>query len=220
MKNPWINIIGLSNKIYSDDLEQINKFNKKYGNTEFEIKTDLYPEPYIGNPLSPIILLNLNPGYSEKDYYFYNNQYARQVWEKNILHQTLKYPFYLIDPKLKELGCGYSWWIKKLKEPIDTWGIKKVANNFCCIEYFPYHSLKYKPLKSILESQKYNFYLVENAIKRNAVIILMRSKKLWFNAVHEISSYKNLHSLNSNQSVYISKNNCPTGFDAINSILV
>ena len=191
--NPWVDIIKSSNKIFSEDLEYINKFNEKFKNTDFEVKIDLYPEPYIGSPQASIILLNLNPGFSVPDYNFYRNEYAFNAWMKNISHQPQQYLFYLIDPQLKKLECGYSWWTKKLKEPIDKWGIEKVATNFCCIEYFPNDLLKYKQMKIILESQKYNFYLVGKTIQKNAIIILMRSKKLWFEAVPSLMEYKNLY---------------------------
>ncbi|MFW6450408.1 MAG: hypothetical protein ACOCZ6_05120, partial [Nanoarchaeota archaeon] len=100
------------------------------------------------------------------------------------------------------------YWSDKLKfflsSEKDYLNLSKIIS---CIEYFPYHSKNYKPQKNILYSQKYNFYLVRNAIKRNAIIILMRGKKEWLNAVPELKKYNNLFYTKSPQNVILSPNN-------------
>ena len=70
---------------------------------------------------------------------------------------------------------------------------EKVAQNISIIQFFPYHTKKYKNipkrlLKGYLESQDYNFELVKQAIERKAIIIILRSKKLWFEAIPDLDN--------------------------------
>jgi hypothetical protein len=50
---------------------------------------------------------------------------------------------------------------------------------------------------------------------RNAVVVVMRSHRYWFAAVPELATYRQLFSLRSSQSTYVSPRSCPDGFDAI-----
>lgn len=164
-------------------------------------------------------MLNLNPGFDDRDQSLSEQPRGREAWQKNIRHELLDYPFYLLDPQFKAWP-GPQWWLRKLKEPIEISNVKTVANHICCIEHFPYHSIKYKDIPGVLESQKYSFCLAGRAVDRNAVIILMRGEKLWCEAVPRLGSYNNLFRLNGSQNVAISRNNCPAGFPAIEQVLV
>ena len=103
---------------------------------------------------------------------------------------------------------------KKIKEANFSLWTEKIANEVCCIEYFPYHTKKFKPLKQILKSQKYGFELVKDAISRNALIIIMRAKNVWLKAVPELKNY-HYYALNSFLNVTISRKNLPGGFERI-----
>lgn len=186
---------------------------------DHKIRTEVLPEPYLGHPDAEIILLNLNPGYSKDDVPFYQDPYAREVWAKNLFHEPLEYPFHLLDLRVPQDIGGSRWWQRKLGAPIKLAGLKTVANKMCCIEYFPYHSTKFKPLGTTLESQLYSFYLVRRAVKRGALVIVMRAKKVWFSAVPELARHGRVFELNSSQNVAISPGNCPDGFGEIERIL-
>jgi hypothetical protein len=164
--------------------------------------------------------LNQNPGYADEDIPFYEQSHVYELWKKNILHEPLNYPFWLLDPCLDSSVGGTRWWRQRLKEPIQIAGLKKVANRICCIEWFPYHSQKFAQPKTILESQEYSFNLVRQSIDNQAIIILMRNQKLWFQSMPELAGYKFLFHLNSPQNVAISKNNCPDGFPYITKALL
>lgn len=218
MENPWRGLPQVAPYLLPSDREAVLIENKSL--KEFhKIRHNVLPEPYLGNPEAPIILLNLNPGYAEEDIPFYEQAHVHEMWRKNILHEASEYPFWLIDPSLDENVGGTKWWLKKFKEPIQIAGLKNVANRICCIEWFPYHSHKFKQLKENLDSQKYSFYLVEQAIKRNAIIVIMRSKNIWFESIPSLRNYKYKYYLNSAQNVAISRKNCPKGFFMIEEII-
>jgi hypothetical protein len=64
---------------------------------------------------------------------------------------------------------------------------------FCASSFSPYRSRSFAKLSAILDSQLYGFHLVRAAISRGAEIVLMRSKRLWFDAVPELRTYERLH---------------------------
>jgi hypothetical protein len=218
MHNPWAELPSQPPFVLPSDRLAIDEFNASADGLH-KIRTEVLPEPFLGPLDTKVVLLNLNPGFDDRDQSLYEQSCGRAAWQKNIRHQPLDYPFYLLDPQFKAWP-GPRWWLRKLKEPIEISNVKTVANQICCIEHFPYHSTKYKDIPGVLDSQKYSFYLVERAIDRNAIIILMRGEKLWCEAVPRLGSHNNLFRLNSHQNVAISRNNCPMGFPAIEQILL
>jgi hypothetical protein len=74
-----------------------------------------------------------------------------------------------------------------------------------------YHSCKYNFGKNRLSSQDYSFNLLKKILKNgDKLVILMRSRALWEDAVPELKSYK-IPILKSPQSAYISEGICPPG---------
>lgn len=218
MNNPWKDLPQNAPFILETDKEEVLTFNTK-AKPIVKIQHHVLPEPYIGNPNAPVVLLNLNPGYADEDVAYYQTEFVLQLWQKNLFHMPMEYPFYILHPEFdQELG-GTMWWRTKLREMIEICGTKKVTKNICCIEYFPYHSIRYKPLKAPLESQRYSFDLVKKAIDNQAVIIVMRSEKSWLTAVPELENYMHLYRLNSKQNVAVSRNNCPEGFSKILEVM-
>ncbi len=217
MENPWTHLPSAQPYVLPGDERAVTQFNAS-AEVIHKVRTELLPEPYLGRFDAEIILLNLNPGFSEDDHLLYEQPNARMLWRKNIMHESLDYPFFLLDPELSKFP-GPQWWQKHLKEPIQVSDQKTVANQICCIECFPYHSRKFAWANEFLESQKYSFHLAELAIARGALIIIMRGAKQWHEAVPQLSKYEKKFQLNSPQNVTISKGNCPDGFPEINRIL-
>lgn len=217
LTNPWINLPFSPPYLLNSDTAAIIRFNEK-ASPDYRVHDELLPEPFLGNSKVKIVFLNLNPGYSEQDSLFHHgNTYFIEKSRSNLAQAESEYPFYLLNPEIST-SPGHIWWAGKLKELISRYGLKRIANEICCIEYFPYHTKKFKPLKQILESQKYGFKLVKDAIDRNALIVIMRAKNAWLEAVPELKNY-NYYTLNSSQNVTISKNNLPNGFCKIVDIL-
>jgi hypothetical protein len=203
--------------VYEPDRTAVAGFNARASDTH-RIQTDVLPEPFLGRKDAPIVLLNLNPGFDEHAHLTYADRYTRDAWRKNVLHEPLAYPFYFLDPQVSHAG-GARWWKKKLKELIQIAEEQTVANTILCIEYFPYPSRNFKPMRVPLESQRYSFDLANQAIDRNAVMVLMRGKKLWEHAVPRLMEYPRFFTLNSPQNVAVSRKNCVEGFPEIEAIL-
>lgn len=218
MENPWANLPDEPPFVLEMDRQSVHLFNTTKASAETWVQLELLPEPFLGNPLAPIVLLNLNVGFTENEILLHHeNSHFIETNRKNLLHEDQPYPFYLLDPKNAQ-ASGYYWWVRKLKRLIPQFGLSRVANNIFCVEYFPYHSQRFHEAAAV-ESQKYSFFLVQEALKRNALIIIMRSQKLWFNAVKDLEKYDNLYLLLNSQNVVVSQNNCPDGFPKIVKLL-
>jgi len=187
--------------------------NKVKFNENTELHFELLPEPFLGNPLAPVVLLNLNPGYSPDDITYHRQPAFIKLSRANLNHQLSDYSFYLLNPSVS--APGRVWWDKKLRSLIRDTSREILANNLTCVEFFPYHSIKFGYHNLHLPSQEYSFYLVRQAMARNAVIILMRSRNLWLSAIPELADYPLLFSLLSVQNPTISPRNCPDGYTFI-----
>ena len=56
---------------------------------------------------------------------------------------------------------------------------QKASLEICNFEYFPYHSRHFGCGNVLFESQQYTLYLLGEALKRNAIVILMRGRTFW-----------------------------------------
>ncbi len=217
MQNPWLNLPEKPLFVLACDEQIILDFNYKL-NARYHLHLEILPEPYTGNPEAKIILLNLNPGFYESNARFLTgDDYFQKTSRANLAHTCQEYSFYLLDPG-NSRSPGHDWYRKKFRHLIDQFGIKKVAREICVIEYFPYHSEKFGCMTRI-PSQAYSFYLVQESMRRNAIIIQMRSKRVWQEAVPGLRSYHNYYVLINPQNPAISQNNCPDGYPEILKIL-
>ena len=231
MKNPWEKLPKQNNFYVLDaDAPFINQFNESLSqNTKelFRIHTEIMPAPYMGDILhSKIVILTLNPGIDTKEAFRDLYEKYKEYWEKQIVHQVPdpNYPLFCFEKKY----ITYSnYWQIKLNPLIEASSTEKVAKNISIIQFFPYHSLKYKDfpksiLNGYLESQKYNFELVKKAINRNALIVIQRGKSLWFKAIPELEKLeieKKLYKTNSYLNPIMSENNLHNAFEKIKHIL-
>lgn len=237
MGNPWADNIGSwlkeSKRFLLEEDQKV--LDSKNLTENFELK--LLPEPYIGNREAPIYLLNLNPSVDDLmclpdpeeikplqarlkshmicNYLFYEN---KNEWIK--CNEYLKFKFYHLDPEYKYFQ-GFWWWYRKLKKLLEVLqkdnklydSFKIAANSLFNVEYMPYHSKKYINIWCRLPSQEFNFGLVETALKENKIIIIMKGKEQWTQAIPGLESHDEVYTLNSPQNSVISEKN----LSAINS---
>ncbi|MCR4281255.1 MAG: hypothetical protein NUV88_02915 [Candidatus Kaiserbacteria bacterium] len=210
MENPWENLPDNPPFILSEDMEAVETFNRKKAGTVLEIMLEQLPSPYTGNPEAPVVFLNGNPGYEPDDSDEQTQTLLNILSRANFLHQFGDYPFQPLNPQFaNSIPSGYRWWTQRLKPLISAVGIgaQKVSERIFCAEYFPYHSKKYGWSGGVLPSQRYTVALVESALSRGAVIIIMRGKKVWLEAINALTKYPNVFTLNSPQYVIISEKN-------------
>jgi len=219
MQNPWQRLPFRPPFVLAEDHERISKFNESAKvQVQHKVQLEILPEPFLGRPKAPVVLLNLNPGYNAvtNPVQHAKAMFARRSRE-NLLHTEVDYPFYLIDPGIRDRTA---WWDRKLRRLLEDERLensadsrrKVVANCVLCVEYFPYHSKKFKHRKLRVGSQDYSFWLVREAIRGEAVILLMRGKKLWCSEIPALQSYSRLYVSKSVQNPAISPANFPEGY--------
>lgn len=92
---------------------------------------------------------------------------------------------------MQTLGARY--WNRKARQLVEAAGYDITARNLLCIQYFPYHSKEYKPSPAVIPSQQYGFALLRAALAREAEVVIMRSRRLWFAAVPQLDNYARVH---------------------------
>ena len=229
MINPWKKFNRkLPPYLLDEDKDAIFNFNKKEKRIpEHRIDTNSLPVPFQGNPFNAkVILLQLNPGSDiplgfeqEEDFSLRIFPKLKKETLKDNLHEKLEYPFHDLNPDYRLTG-GFRYWIKVLRNFIKNKDdYKNISKKICCIEFFPYHSKNYMHFGKILNCQKYNFFLVKEAINRNALIVIMKGKGFWFKYVKELKNYKRIITLNSRSPVLSQNNIRGNGFEQIQRAL-
>lgn len=218
MSNPWTALPTSSPYVIEADRAAIEQLNRQ-ARDDHRIHTELLPEPFFGRRTAPVVLLALNPGFSEGDTDAHTRKDFLSACRGNLSHTTASYPFLYLDPRFEDTPGG-AWWMQKLGPLLEA-GVDRqtLASNLLCVEFFPYHSREYKSAGGYLASQAYGFRLVEDAIRREALIITMRSASLWHQAVPALASYRRQQSLSNPRNVTISRRNYKGDFVGLVSLL-
>lgn len=211
MDNPWLALPETAPYVLPEDHRQIAAFNRTADEATL-VRLNMMPEPFLGNPHAPVVLLGLNPGFSPNAQRNENAEFLA-LSRGNLHHAGGEYPFYLLTPRLEV--PGRLWWEGKLAHLIRAKGLRAVAQGVQCVEYFPYHSTRFAHRKLSVPSQQYSFALVRSAVARGAVIVIMRSEKLWRAALPELEHYRRCYALQNPQNVVVSPNNCPDGYATV-----
>lgn len=211
--NPWTKLPSHAPFILPEDIDAVNNYNRRWAGTPYEILLGEMPSPYIGDPKAPVILLNLNPGYSPDEQKSSNIVRFREIAKENLTHQLHDYPYYVLDPSLEGTPSGYAWFMQKLGPLMQAANLtaQELSKKLFTVEYFPYHSVKYGWRGGVLPSQKYATHLVIEAISREAIIVIMRGKNIWMETISELKEYSKVYTLHSSQNVTISERNL--GYD-------
>ena len=216
--NPWTALTTSLPYVLEADQSSIERFNLS-ASSKYWIHTELLPEPYFGRRDAPVVLLALNPGFSELDAETHLRPDFLAACRRNLAHNTSSYPFVYLDPKFDDTPGG-AWWLSKLTPILDE-GVDQgvLARNLLCIEWFPYHSREFGPWRSVLSSQRYGFSLVEEAIRRDALIIDMRSSNQWSKSIAALALHRRRLALNNPRNPTMSRRNYPGDFAMLVDLL-
>ena len=167
--------------IFPGDEQAIGRYNQDIkGNQDYELQLNLPPHPFAGNPYAPIWVINLNPGYNEEadKEDFENPDGDGWKWSIAQLKGEISCNYYLRLPDLgskKKGACN--WWKKYLVSQNICNGNIEIADKFFSLDYFPYHSKKYKDPGKNFESTKLFKKIINWGIEREVLFLFMRNKK-------------------------------------------
>ena len=213
--NPWPTLPSKPPYLLECDSAAICTYNAKALEIH-RVQLGAMPEPFVGNTTAPVVLLGLNPGFNDRDPEVHARPEFQALLRSNYGQDSSSYPFYFLDPNFE--SPGRDWWEKKLKALLAVFTRSVLAQSILCVEYFPYHSRRFRHTTLDLPSQQYGFGLVQSAIARGAVVVVMRSRKIWINKVTELETYSRAFTLNSPQNVVVTPRNC-RGFDVVVSAI-
>ena len=212
MGSPWANLPSEPPIVLPEDRPWVETFNElSRDRPSWRIRTELLPEPFIGRVDAPLVILALNPGFSEEDLGTHTRPEFMSEVRRCISAEPGPYPFFHLNPALN--GPGWDWWKRALKELLDRKYDRKVlAQSILCLEFFPYRSEEFAHGHLRLPSQEYTFSLLRAAIARAAPIIVTRGFSYWTGAVPALASYPRMFRTRSQRTARISERNCPLGF--------
>ena len=200
--NPWLTLPLSPPFVAPIDAPVLNRLSRHLQG-RFELQLDLLPQPWTGNVnTAEILMLALNPGYSEQDRTDLRNPDYAEQWRLTLSFQS-RTPFYFLDDAFRETS-GHQWWRRRLQELIQVVGVDAMARRVMCVEHFPYKSIAYRGLGTTLPSQQYSFEIVREAIRQGKQIVVMRSERVWLEAVPEMSAYPYIR-LSNHQNPYLSR---------------
>ena len=161
------------------------------------------------------MLLALNPGWSPSDAAVHATPVFAEQARQSLSHRLAPYPFLHLQPQAHTPGA--MWWRSIAARLIEACGFESVAHNLLCVQSFPYHSREYKPANRTVPSQAYGFSLVKAAVERGADVVVMRSHRLWSEAVPEVNHYRRLHVVRNPRRPFLSAGNLGESFNVVSA---
>jgi hypothetical protein len=186
----------------------VRKFNAQVA-ADYHLRIDdLLPEPFVGDPNAPVVLLGNNPGFSPEGAARKKEPRFTARMRGNLIHEPSDCPFVFFAPDILE---GHKrWWERKLKELLHQFGHEVLASSVLAVEHFPYPSRRYGSGRVCLPSraQVYSLGLVKKAMDRKAIIVLTRGERRWLRDLPALEGYDGLCKLRNPQTASISRGNC------------
>ena len=212
-KNPWLDLPSKPPYVLADDKEQVDEFNAQpRRDPKHVLQSDILPEAFVGSKDAPVVLLSNNPGYGKKARHKRKPKFQARM-RKNLCHEKLKYPFVHLDPKFPVMGV---WWERKLKYLHCIFTREAIARSLLNVPYFPYPSNRFAHRRVEVPSQEYTFHLVREAMKRGAVIVLMRRRDIWLKKLPGLKKYRRAFAVKNTQNPTLNPGNLQEGaFEAI-----
>jgi hypothetical protein len=210
--NPWLKL-GLDPPfVLESDWKAVEAFNARV-DPELRLHTELLPEPFVGDvKAAAVLLLNMNPAYSPAEFAFHRDPSFVTIARANLTQRVLPYPFYFLDPHWK--SPGHRYWSWRLAELIDVCGREAVAKHVAVVEWYPYHSLGMsRTWMPRVPSQAFSFKLVQDALERGAVIIIIRAVKWWQQELPGLVSGAKRLDRNYRRAGSLLRRACPEAFD-------
>lgn len=191
MQNPWLDLPNTAPFVLPSDealVARHNQHSRCVRKPTGRINLSLRPVPFIGNPTAPVVLLTLNPGDKKGDEIGQGNSIYQQLSIENLQHAG---GYYYLHPNLPACpGKSYAQW--QLKALLLRLGLDAIYEKIFLAQYMPYHSNEYVDTQTFFPSQRYTFSLVTNAMSRGALIVFLRSRRLWQSAVPGLATYGNV----------------------------
>lgn len=140
---------------------------------QHQFRLDMVPEPYMGRPDAPVVVLTGNPRFRPDDLEAHARADVQQRLLACVRREELDYPLVWLDPQLADTP-GAAWYRSKLRLLCDAVGPKAVSQGVAIYESLPYHSAELKQPKLPIPSQSYTNELAKAALEQDQIVIWLR----------------------------------------------
>lgn len=220
MENPWAGLPKREPYVLGEDRRAVeaHAHSRQVLNDRerYALRTELLPTPFLGNPRASVVLLNLNPGFDERDRVDYADPAFREAALRNLTHEVEGHAFFPIDPRFRETS-SYGWWMGKLRWLVEDAGLGAVSNGVFCVQAYPYHSREFAESVAV-PSQRYTEALLAERIEAGAIVIGMRRRRYWEQAAPRLASYASAHWLRNPRNPTLSPGNFDGFGEAVSAL--
>ena len=149
MENPWTRLPSSKPFVLLEDAAIIERENRRLqsgGNVDPRGLYQLHcrPDPYVGRLDAPVVVLNLNPGYTApivadpkfSDDWWHVQPAMIDAYRRNFAPEQTGYPMFFLDPVLSD-SPGGRYWRAALADFIGECGRENVAQNLLIMESLP-----------------------------------------------------------------------------------
>ena len=216
MKNPWLDFEISDHMVHPLDRDSVDSHNK-IAKPEYKFLTHLAPEPWIGNINAPLVVLLANPGATKSDMQGKPQRGVDEINQlsiANLKHEITDYPHFFFNPKLANTD-GYKWYERRFGHLIRETSAENVSKKVMTCEMVPYHSFSWKKPKAMPPTQEFTFSIINDAIDREAIILIGRGKTDWMKYLPKLRNYKRYFQPASPQCAYLSPKNYRAAFKDI-----
>jgi hypothetical protein len=216
--NPWQRLPHRAPFVLPEDEAVVREFNARAREGYHLRIDDLLPEPFVGDPTAPVVLLGTNPRFSPEGAIRKKEPGFIARMRGNLIHQPSDCPFVFFAPDI--LRAHRRWWERKLKGLLHYFGDEVLARSLLAVEHFPYPSKRYGSGQVRLPSgaQAYSFGLVKKAMDRMAIIVLTRGARWWLRDLPALETYGGLCKLHNAQTAIITRGNCDRFQEVVRAI--
>ena len=206
--NPWADLPVEAPFVLPMDRQAIKAWNARVS-PKVRIRTDLLPDPPLGDPLTAsVVVLALNPSLEDSSV----DEHQDPGFQVK-LRQQLVAPDGLFWLREDVAGTtGGQWWRRKLAPLIDATSLDAVGRSVAVAHLHQYHSKSSSPLLKP-PSGRHNLELVRKAIPRGVPVIALTGVARW-RAADPAVAPADLWEPQSAQSMVVSSRNMPGGFEA------
>jgi hypothetical protein len=221
-RNPWLDLPAEPPYVLSADRPHVEAFNRQQTNRDYRLDLQMIPEPFGGNREAQLLFLNRNPGAGAGDVDVHRTDYRYvAALRANLGDNPKGHVSVALLPEFAETPAG-RWCSRTFRAVIErACPAEELARRILGVEFHGYHSVSWRSIGITLPSQRYGFWLVEQAIARRATIVIARGKRDWEVAVPALHGYEHLVVLTNPRSSAVSERNCgPEGLDKIIAALL
>lgn len=174
IRNPWKDLPAVAPYVLPCDSSTVADYKQRYPGF---IADDLLPQPFVGNPVAPVVLLLANPGVSVEDSQLEKDNAAFSTYLRSSVCDPVDGQHHAHLHEALASGPGYAWWIKRVGDLQTKCG--PLSQKLLVLQRVPYHSKKYPGGLDNLPSFAYTEFLLKTAVARKALIICGRKRKSW-----------------------------------------